>query len=125
MDAQRAYHWPKENFTRLTVGLQRTELIISHNPMKISYGDATDYQNIVLPILQEEWKYSSLSIRKEHTCSGELRYAEYLETLTEKGKEFDVYAIEIVIMKTKFWAVENFVAIGSVTLEGVKISKKV
>jgi hypothetical protein len=113
-----AYFWPLELFTRLTFGQmtkagESKDLIIYHDPMRQKYESSEEYKKIVIPILQDDWKFMSEGYKELNKCKGSLNWFSHIETL-ENSK--DVYCFGILIKLTPFWTPANLFKIKNLTL---------
>jgi hypothetical protein len=82
------------------------------------YIDAVEYRKVVCPILQDEWKVISSTMKVENATTGRLVHFDFVETICEENRFRDVIAIEIRnIARTKFWSLENQGNIKTVTVE--------
>jgi hypothetical protein len=118
----RAYHWKDETLTRLEIAKTDDTLIILHQPMMPCYTDPVEYRQIISPILKDEWKGISTTMKIEHETTG--RLVDFVvETIGEDKRVRDVIAVEIRnISKTKHWNIENQANIKHATIEMI-ISK--
>jgi len=98
-----AYHWPTEKFTRLQLASDKISLVVQHYPMQESYESPTEYEKVVLPIIQDEWK--SLSREYEaYSTDGSVMFFKFIEETTIKNKPRNVFAIKVGhIVKDTFW----------------------
>jgi len=120
MSKSRAFFWPEEDFTRMTVvSLQHQDLEVWHFPMKFSgkYQTPTSYRDIVVPLLYNEYKYHSMGFKSENKCVGAINDAEFVETVEDDGRLNDIFWMEIKIPKTDFWQKENRLNVNLLTLE--------
>ncbi|XP_035714016.1 uncharacterized protein LOC118438224 [Folsomia candida] len=115
-----AYHWPDEDFTRL-IGERRvngihSELMISHYPVKQFYKDPSEYQNIIGPLLEEEWNHSTKNFSDTNKTRGVIIQTALVETIHEGGKKFIVTAAKISISPKHAWNKDNTSCITKCTL---------
>lgn len=113
-----AVFWEMESFTRLVPGTSTftarhanvTEFIVQYQPFRRLYGTKDTYVRIQLPLLFEEWKFSSTQLKLDHTTSG------IVVGVRDLGGEDNEFAFKIQVPKTDVWCSENPRLIKKVTL---------
>ncbi len=76
-----AYRWGDEKFTRLIPGIKNEKkkcknLLISHHPIKQMYKNPTEYREVMLPLVEEEYFFTSEIFKHENTVEGTVMLCE-------------------------------------------------
>lgn len=75
--------------------------------MLLRYQDASEYANVVLPILEEEWYTYSKTFRADYKTQGSMVSCKFIEQteMQVKGKmrTRDIFALTVEVRSSKFW----------------------
>lgn len=115
-----AYHWDGESFTRLL--LSRTggdlKLEIAHYPVKQVYSHAEEYRSIMIPLIEEEWRFTSKMFKESNTTQAIVMRNKLIETVKGgNGRDYNLYATKLSIELHKGWTATNEKCITRATLE--------
>jgi len=91
-------------------------MLIWHSPMKPSYKSAIDYQDTTLPLLQEEWNYTSKDYSTNHSTTGKIIKATAIEILECKNLKQSRFGFRIAVHENGFWNLDNFGSLRDVLL---------
>jgi len=75
--------WATEDFTRIIIGrfefatTESLDFVVSFQPMKPTYENRNQLKSLVLPIIQEEWNFTSRMYGLNNTAVGEIQLVQW------------------------------------------------